>query len=154
LSPFRILVWLRRFVNAPRRSDANVTPDELYKAAKLDSNGEVKSKGKEPMAEDGVEDDGEAGPELPPDFEEDVPDDEEGRFFGGGMDQKTAQAMEYIDRQEEEEAPQEKFDAAWVRRFALNFEKKISKNAELRAKFENDGKKYVAINTGLLLGSC
>lgn len=50
-------------------------------------------------------DDGEAGPELPPDFEEDVPDDEEGRFFGGGMEQKTAQAMEYIDQQEEDEAP-------------------------------------------------
>lgn len=50
-------------------------------------------------------DDGEAGPELPPDFEEDVPDDEEGRFFGGGMEQKTAQAMEYIDQQDEDEAP-------------------------------------------------
>jgi beta-catenin-like protein 1 len=49
-------------------------------------------------------DDGEAGPELPPDFgEEDVPDDEEGRFFGGGMDRKTTQAMEYIDQQEEDE---------------------------------------------------
>jgi hypothetical protein len=50
------------------------------------------------------EDDGEAGPELPPDFEEDIPDDEEGRFFGGGMEQKTAQAMQYIDQNEEEEA--------------------------------------------------
>lgn len=56
------------------------------------------------MVEDEI-DDGEAGPELPPDFEEDVPDDEEGRFFGGGMEQKTAQAMEYIDQQEEDEAP-------------------------------------------------
>lgn len=54
------------------------------------------------MVED--EDDGEAGPELPPDMEEDLPDDEEGRFFGGGMEQKTAQAMEYIDQYEEEEA--------------------------------------------------
>ena len=55
------------------------------------------------MVEDEV-DDGEAGPELPPDFEEDVPDDEEGRFFGGGMEHKTAQAMEYIDENEGEEA--------------------------------------------------
>lgn len=54
------------------------------------------------MVEDEIED-GEAGPELPPDFEEDVPDDEEGRFFGGGMERKTAQAMEYIDQQEEDE---------------------------------------------------
>jgi hypothetical protein len=48
-------------------------------------------------------DDGEAGPELPPDIEEDALDDEEGRFFGGGMERKTAQAMEYIDQQEEGE---------------------------------------------------
>lgn len=38
----------------------------------------------------------------------------------------------------------EKFDTAWVRRFALSFERKITKNAELRAKFENDPQKYVA----------
>ena len=37
----------------------------------------------------------------------------------------------------------EKFDSAWVRRFALNFERRISKNAELRGKFENDPQKYV-----------
>lgn len=55
------------------------------------------------MVEDEA-DEGEAGPELPPDFEEDIPDDEEGRFFGGGMEQKTAQAMEYIDQNEEEAA--------------------------------------------------
>jgi beta-catenin-like protein 1 len=86
---------------------ANTTSqDELYKAAKTDSNGDVKSKGKSVMVEDEAEDDdGEAGPEMPPDFDqEDVPDDEEGRFFGGGMEQKTAQAMQYIDQQEEEEA--------------------------------------------------
>lgn len=57
------------------------------------------------MAEDEMDDeDGEAGPELPPDFEEDIPDDEEGRFFGGGMEQKTAEAMQYIDQNEDEAA--------------------------------------------------
>lgn len=54
------------------------------------------------MVEDENDDDGEAGPELPPDFDaEDIPDDEEGRFFGGGMERQTAQAMQYIDQQEE-----------------------------------------------------
>lgn len=52
------------------------------------------------MVEDEEQDDGYAGPELPPDFEPDVPDDEEGRFFGGGMEHKTAQAMQYIDEQD------------------------------------------------------
>lgn len=55
------------------------------------------------MVEDEEEDDGEAGPELPPDFEEDIPDDEEGRFFGGGMERQTAEAMQYIDQQDEAE---------------------------------------------------
>ncbi|KAK1150031.1 hypothetical protein N8T08_003589 [Aspergillus melleus] len=122
--------------------------DELFKAAKLDGSGDVKS-GKSPMVED-EEDDGEAGPELPPDFDaEDIPDDEEGRFFGGGMERQTAQAMQYIDQHEEGEAEPEKFDVAWLRRFALSFEKKISKNAELRGKFENEPQKFMASEADL-----
>ncbi|KAJ5761464.1 hypothetical protein N7533_003503 [Penicillium manginii] len=135
--------------SSKRKFEPVQDPNELYKAAKTDPNGDVKGKGKEPMVEDDMEDDEEAGPELPPDFEDDIPDDEEGRFFGGGMEQKTAQAMQYIDQQEEDEAAPEKFDTAWVRRFALNFEKKISKNAELRAKFENDPQKFMASEADL-----
>ncbi|CAI7663808.1 unnamed protein product [Penicillium pancosmium] len=135
--------------SSKRKFEPVQDPNELYKAAKTDPNGDVKGKGKEPMVEDDMEDDDEAGPELPPDFEDDVPDDEEGRFFGGGMEQKTAQAMQYIDQQEEDEAAPEKFDTTWVRRFALNFEKKISKNAELRAKFENDPQKFMASEADL-----
>lgn len=86
--------------------------DEHYKSAKLDPSGDVRSNGKAPMVEDEI-DDGEAGPELPPDFEDDVPDDEEGRFFGGGMERKTAQAMEYIDQQEEDEAAVWNFWYTW-----------------------------------------
>ncbi|KAJ9316054.1 hypothetical protein DTO271D3_3630 [Paecilomyces variotii] len=135
-----------------RKFEPNQDPNELYKAAKLGANGDVKNKGKAPMVEDegAEEDDGIAGPELPPDFEEDVPDDEEGRFFGGGMARETAKAMEYIDQVDEEGpvAP-EKIDSAWVRRLALNFEKRISKNAELRAKYENDPQKFMASEADL-----
>ncbi|KAJ5128354.1 uncharacterized protein N7443_005475 [Penicillium atrosanguineum] len=136
--------------SSKRKFEPVQDPNELYKAAKLGSNGDVRSKGKEAMVEDEMEDDEEAGPELPPDFdEEDIPDDEEGRFFGGGMEQKTADAMQYIDQHEEEETVPEKFDAAWVRRFALNFERKISKNAELRGKFEGDPQKFMASEADL-----
>ena len=38
----------------------------------------------------------------------------------------------------------EKVDLAWLRKLALNFEKRISKNTELRAKFESTPQKYVA----------
>lgn len=140
--------------------------DELYrKAAKVDSNGDTRNKGKAPMVTDEEEEESEvAGPELPPDFEEDIPDDDEGRFFGGGMAKETAQAMEYLDQAEKEvevaavwfdmtlksiwlllTIPQpEKIDIAWVRKTALNFEKRIAKNAELRAKYENEPQKYVS----------
>ena len=37
----------------------------------------------------------------------------------------------------------EKIDIAWLRKLALNFEKRISKNTELRAKFEARPEKYV-----------
>ena len=32
----------------------------------------------------------------------------------------------------------EKIDRAWLRKFALGFERRISTNAELRAKFESE----------------
>jgi beta-catenin-like protein 1 len=67
-------------------------------------NGDVKNKGKAAVVED--EEDGSelAGPELPPDFdEEDIPDDEEGRFFGGGVDRETAEAMEYLDQRDKDD---------------------------------------------------
>jgi hypothetical protein len=68
----------------------------------------VKNKGKAAAveADNNVEEESEyAGPELPPDFDpEDAPDDEEGRFFGGGMGQGTAQAMDYLDQQDEGES--------------------------------------------------
>ena len=44
----------------------------------------------------------EAGPELPPDFNvEDIPDDDEGRFFGGGVTQDTTKALDIIDEREQ-----------------------------------------------------
>lgn len=164
-----------------------MTKDELYKAAKIGANGDVKNKGKGKAAmveDDGaeVDDDQEAGPELPPDFdpEADIPEDGEdeegGRFFGGGMSRQTAQAMAYIDQAEADGgdvavrvhhpsvvffslggcgwffseadgvlSQPEKFDTAWLRKLALNFEKRISKNAEMRAKYENDPQKCVNI---------
>ncbi|KAL1990431.1 hypothetical protein VTN49DRAFT_6270 [Thermomyces lanuginosus] len=128
-------------------------PNELYrKAAKVDSNGDTRNKGKAPMVTDEEEEESEvAGPELPPDFEEDIPDDDEGRFFGGGMAKETAQAMEYLDQAEKEVevAAPEKIDIAWVRKTALNFEKRIAKNAELRAKYENEPQKFMASEADL-----
>ena len=124
----------------------------------MNTNGDVKSNGR--IDTDDAEEDGEAGPELPPD--DDDADDEEGRFFGGGITADTADVLDFIDERgkndigvqatsgncENERLTEcvkepEKIDSAWVRRLALNFEKRISKNSELRAKFEDTPEKYV-----------
>jgi beta-catenin-like protein 1 len=126
-------------------------PDEIYKSAKLSSNGHPKQNGKAAAVEE-VEDDVEAGPSAPPDDEDygpDVPDDEEGRFFGGGVTQEENEILDYMDGQESADIAPEKIDATWLRKTALNFEKKITKNAELRAKFENNPTKFMASEADL-----
>lgn len=138
----------------------------MYKATKISANGDVKTSARAPM-EDGGEDDVDdivAGPEMPPDAEEQLPndDDDEGRFFGGGLTKNTVDVMDFIDEQDTDETVSfdavsvglkarlmrriqkpEKVDIAWLRKLALNFEKRISKNTELRAKFEDRPEKYV-----------
>ncbi|EHY56449.1 hypothetical protein HRR83_002468 [Exophiala dermatitidis] len=95
------------------------------------------------------QDDIEAGPSLPPDGVEDEPgDDEEGRFFGGGVSKQERELIDYIDKNDDGDA-EEKFDSAWLRRTAINFERKINKNAELRAKYENDPMKFVGSEADL-----
>ncbi|PQE11035.1 hypothetical protein CJF31_00000796 [Rutstroemia sp. NJR-2017a BVV2] len=95
----------------------------------------------------------EAGPSAPPDDDEDygpdVPDDDEGRFFGGGISKDESEILDYMDGQESAEIAPEKIDSSWLRKMALNFEKKITKNAELRAKFENDPQKFMGSEADL-----
>lgn len=83
-----------------------------------------------------------AGPALPGGQEYDE-DDEEGRFFGGGVSQRQTEILDFMDEREQDLGP-EKIDPGWLRRTALAFEKKISKNAEMRGKFEDEPKKFMA----------
>lgn len=121
---------------------------EAYKAAKLSNGSSPNSRhSNSATIEDEEDDDIEAGPELPPDDEDD--DEEGGRFFGGGVTRDTVDALDYIDRNEEEEYKEEKIDAAWLRRLATSFEKKVRKNAELRARYEGDPQKFMASEADL-----
>ena len=88
-------------------------------------------------------DDDIAGPNLPPDSEAEEPDDEEGRFFGGGVTKDTAEVLDIIEERDNEEYVPDKFDTSWLRKLALGFEKKISRNAELRAKYEEEPQKFM-----------
>jgi beta-catenin-like protein 1 len=132
-------------------TNADDVLDEIYKAAKLSTNGHAKSNGKAAAVDDDDED-MEAGPAAPPDDEDygpDIPDDDEGRFFGGGITKDESEILDYMDGQEGADIVPEKIDLAWLRKLALNFEKKISKNAELRAKFENDPQKFMGSEADL-----
>jgi beta-catenin-like protein 1 len=127
----------RKFEN-PNQAD----PTQSYKSARLNANGDVKGSAQASVADE--EDDDEAGPSLPPDEEDGPGDDDEGRFFGDGIDENARDAMEYIDAQDGDDViREEKYDVVWVRKLALNFEKNVNKNASLRAKYEDDPTKFM-----------
>ncbi|KAL8731842.1 MAG: hypothetical protein Q9166_003126 [cf. Caloplaca sp. 2 TL-2023] len=134
-----------------RKLEISQDPNAVYKATKLSTNSDVKSNGKATVEDEEEEDDDiEAGPALPPDEAEDGIGDEEGRFFGGGITNGTADALNYIDELDKgDDAKAEKIDASWVRKIALSFERRISKNSELRAKFEDDPQKFMGSEADL-----
>ncbi|KAI1421175.1 Catenin-beta-like protein [Xylaria sp. FL1777] len=125
-------------------------PNEIYKSARLNGNSSRHARVEDEQPADdnveagpaplspGDEGDGDYGPDMPPEG-----DEEGGRFFGGGVTAQEAQVLDYLDGTEADLAP-EKMDVAWLRRTALSFEKKISRNAEQRAKFEDDPSKFIA----------
>ncbi|KAI1770640.1 DUF1716-domain-containing protein [Hypoxylon cercidicola] len=139
-------------VGSKRKLEPLRDPNEIYKSARLSSNGQSSRHARvEDEAAD--KDDVEAGPVPPPDDENegdygpDLPpdDDEEGRFYGGGITAQEKDALDYVDDPDPTaNAQPDKFDSAWLRRTALNFEKRISKNAELRAKFEDQPQKFIS----------
>ena len=62
----------------------------------------MKSNG-QPTVEDEAEDeDAVAGPEMPADLEEELENDEEGRFFGGGITTDTAEVLDFIEKRDQE----------------------------------------------------
>jgi Catenin-beta-like, Arm-motif containing nuclear len=130
-------------------SPSSFDPTQLYnKSAKLSNGSSARTNGRSTTVEDEVDprdlDDIDAGPALPP--EDDVPDDEEGRFFGGGITSEEKKVLDFIDAREgEEREGEEVIDIIWLRKMALNFEKRVSKNAEMRAKFEGSPERYVRL---------
>lgn len=102
--------------------------------------------------EEELNDEEEAGRAPPPEDEDgedaDPEDDEEGRFFGGGVSSKEKDVLDYIEQNEDNE-PEEEINLAWLKKTALSFERKINKNAELRAKYEDDPMKFVSSEADL-----
>ena len=70
----------------------------------------MKTNGKATV-EDGEDDeDMEAGPEMPPEEdEEEGPEDEEGRFFGGGITRNTKDVLDFMEEQDKDETVRSKY---------------------------------------------
>lgn len=137
-------------VSSKRKLDVSThDPFTFYKSAKRDVNGTLaRTNGKTAtITEDLEEDNDVAGPSLPLEDgdENDAEDEEGGRFFGGGIGGETKEVLDFMDRQDEEEAAPEAVDTSWLKKTALNFERRISRNSELRAKFEDSPEKYVRL---------
>ncbi|XDG04718.1 hypothetical protein ABKA04_004333 [Annulohypoxylon sp. FPYF3050] len=117
-------------------------PNEIYKSARLTSNGSSSRHASVEETAGSDDDDAEAGPALPPDEEDD--------FGGSGLTAQEEDALDYIDALDPANDQQPiKFDGAWLRKTAINFEKCINKNAELRAKYENDPAKFAESENSL-----
>ncbi|CAZ81290.1 unnamed protein product [Tuber melanosporum] len=141
-----------------RKLESSVDPVAAYKSAKLEAPSNDKGKSRAATVEEGDIDDT-AGPSaLPVNFFDNAgeePEDEEGgRFFGGGVNKKTAEILDFMDERDRDDtaAASEKIDVAWLRRTALGFEKKINKNAEMRGKYEDDPHKFMASEADLDAG--
>ncbi len=77
--------------------------DEIYKSAKLSANGNAKQDRQATVQEE--EESGVAGPELPlgEEVDQEPDDDEEGRFFGGGITKDTATVLDFIDERDQDD---------------------------------------------------
>ncbi|ATY62002.1 DUF1716 domain-containing protein [Cordyceps militaris CM01] len=129
-----------------RKLDTLRDPKEIHKYSRLSIDGDST---RHARVEDDVVEDGEVPdfrPGLPPD--DAGGEDEEGRFFGGGISKKESQILDYVD-DAGAGAAAEQVDAGWLRKTALNFEKHITRNAELRAKFENEPQRFIGSEADL-----
>ncbi|KAF3154006.1 hypothetical protein TWF225_002366 [Orbilia oligospora] len=117
------------------------SPNDRYKANRVELNG--KGKARNAAVEDAPDDDVDmdTNEDFTAEADEDLEDEEGGRFFGGGITQREKEILDFME-DEEDQGP-EKIDLPYLRKLALNFEKKISKNAEMRAKFEDDPSKFM-----------
>lgn len=150
---------LKRKLNDPTTSFSRTSSKKAAKHNEVDSprggiNGSSANGARVATVQDELEEidnDLEAGPAPPPedDEAEDEPeDDEDGRFFGGGVSKKERDVLDYIEENEDGEG-EEEINLAWLKKTALNFERKINKNAELRAKYEDEPMKFVSSEADL-----
>lgn len=138
-----------------RKLPDNPTP-EMLKKMKMDTdapsgsgyspqNGSSQDKGKSRAVT--VEDVGE-NMENPRDFAPGgdadyfVEEDDEGRFFGGGLTSEQKEILNIFDNANEQEEPSQ-LSLSGIRRTLLQFERAVNKNQDQRSKYPDDPTKFI-----------
>ncbi|GAA5993172.1 hypothetical protein JCM10908_001323 [Rhodotorula pacifica] len=106
------------------------------------------------VGEDGDDDDdADAGEEFAPGQDADyyAEEDEDGRFFGGGLSNVQKQVLQIMENGgEEQQLPGEDLSPQSVRKQLLALEKAVNKNRDLRTKYPTDPEKFVDSEFNLL----
>ncbi|KAI9858901.1 MAG: hypothetical protein M1813_007203 [Trichoglossum hirsutum] len=136
------------------RSKRKLEPTQdsnIYKSMKVHTDKDVKGKGRATVEDEDAGSDVVDADAMPGYSAVELDEDEEGRFFGGGITKNTAEILDFMDERDSGDADTalEKIDSVWLRKTALNFEKRISQNAELRAKFEDHPEKFMSSEADL-----
>ena len=74
----------------------------------------MKTNGRATVEDDNENGDIEAGPAMPIDEEDTGPEDEEGRFFGGGITSNTKNVLDFMDEQDKDELVRQPFYPCWI----------------------------------------
>ena len=74
----------------------------------------MKTNGSATVEDDDDNGDIEAGPAMPIDEEDAGPEDEEGRFFGGGITSNTKDVLDFMDEQDKDELVKRLFYSWWI----------------------------------------
>lgn len=86
-----------------RKLEVSKDANAAYKATKIGTGGDVKTNGHTTVDDEDGQGNTEAGPELPPE-EDGLADDEDGRFFGGGVTKDTADVLDFIEERDKDDA--------------------------------------------------
>ncbi|KAK4235212.1 Catenin-beta-like protein [Achaetomium macrosporum] len=153
-------IFQKSGIPSKRKLEPIRDPTEIYKSAKLSSTANRHARVDDDQADteagplpptDGDDDEADYGPSAPPpegNDEEEPGDDEEGRFFGGGISRTEREILDFVDTTTTGDSAipadgEETIDLAWLKRTALAFEKKITRNAELRARHAQEPTKFI-----------
>ncbi|KAI8991535.1 DUF1716-domain-containing protein [Mycotypha africana] len=116
--------------------DASELPDAATVTSTIA--GEPSSKRSKLSDED--EDDVYGGEKYKDDVDVDL-EDEEGRFFGGGLTEEQSNILDLVDEYDAEET--EALTANNVKKMILKFEKAINKNQEMRVRYADQPEKFM-----------